>query len=247
MKLSKTLLIIGLIFSLPTSLYAAGAGGVVLNPLSASFVQGEDNPVQFALALRPSAYPTTTTMLSQGAQLRSLSAGKAGLVIDTVVASGEMQGGLSYFSGTTNKSSAPDYFSSFYFSNGWDIPEAVLLLPNDESQATSQALSGGQKSADMQAISLYGDYELTPSLKIKGAFLISKSKSESEVTNFPALSDTTYSWWVDLGGDYKLNEKMTYSINFGYYDSGETYSDLNSNDSVQGNVYLFNNHLNMTF
>jgi len=233
-KIFQGFLIVIVVFALPALPYAAGSA--TAGDLSALYLRGED-PVVFSFSVRP-------YISADLAQAQAVSTDNPGLAVDASVAAGDLQGGLSYFQGDAPESSSHQDFASYHFYKGLSSTDSILLLPNLSADA---GLPTPESAVAMQAISLYGGYELTPSLKIKGAFLLSKAKNEKDITDQIPLTDKTYSWVFDVGADYKLNESITYSFNFGYADSAAAYSDFNAEKNFQQNVYLFKNHLNMSF
>jgi len=237
-KISQIFLISIVIAAFPALPCAAGSS--VANDLSTLYLRGED-PVVFSFSVRP-------YISADLSPLQAVSADNPGLAVDASVAVGDLEGGLSYFQGDAPESlsSQDQDGASFYFYKELGSTESLLLLPN---HSVESGLPVPESAVAMEAISLYGGYELTPSLKIKGAFLLSKAKKESDITDQVPLADkAAYSWLLDVGADYKLNESITYSFNFGYGDNGAIpYADYNTEKNVQGNVYLFKNHFNMSF
>jgi hypothetical protein len=233
-KITQLFLIGGLVVALPVLSY--GAGPSTPNDFSALFLGGEE-PVIVSFSVRP-------YISADLPQIEANTVDSPGLAVGASVAAGDLQGGLSYFQGDALESSSPQDFASYYFYKGLSATEGIILLPNAPAD---DALPAPEAAVAMQAISLYGGYELTPSLKIKGAFLLSKAKTDSEITDQAPLDDTSYSWVLDVGADYKLNNSVTYSFNFGYADGAGSYSDFSAENDIQQNVYLFKNHINMSF
>jgi len=206
-----------------------------------------EQPLSMSVSLTPaSSAPGLSSKLDHPSFIPA-SAKNSGLMVNTSLQSNSLMGGLSYFSGNGAQSSLVGNFSQVYSFDGWSNFDNILVVPNGQDPATGISDFRDSKRDDLQALSLYGGYALTPSLKIKGAFLISKSHPPTESAQYETKSNGAYSWWLDFGGDYRLNEKMTYSINFGYSDSSKTKDPAPPGDSVQGSVYLFNNQLNMSF
>lgn len=223
---------------------------LVSNLFAADFsVDNEYVPLIFSFSINPVTSPVYLRSLSDNSDSGQPAFANTGVMLNSAVKSIGMQGGLSFYSGKGSATSALDNFSTNYAFNGWNSFDNILVYPN-ESSTTSGADFLGQKHVDdrLQAVSLYGGYDLTPSVKIKGAFLISKTQKNNELTNLSTLSnDSSYSWWLDFGGDYKFNEQMTYKVNFGYYDSDQIINDSGGAEMLKGSVYLFNTQLNMSF
>jgi hypothetical protein len=67
-----------------------------------------------------------------------------------------------------------------------------------------------------------------------------------ETTQIGANVDDHYGYEIDLKADYKLLDNLTYSVNFGYFATGDLFDDV-LGTTVEDSVTLVNHTLNMSF
>ena len=253
MNTARSLLIFGCICLAPIPALAADtdlpafSGGIY-----ATMLDGGEKPINFSFSLHPAVQPPhlenlTGTPTSNVDHLADL-----GVALDGSVRTAEAEGGLSYFRGRASKKSRSDAFATCYFFNGWendglDTSESVSALPDDVFAGQTPPFAS-ENADSLQVVFLYGGYELTPSLKIKGAFLVSKTKKDTDPADGQALtSESSYNWLLDVGGEYKLNESFSYRVNLGVADGAGSPAYSDSKKATDGSTYLFNNQLNMSF
>ena len=168
-----------------------------------------------------------------------------GIKIDTGVAAGPISGGVTYLKGSAVRANA---FSSWYATSPKsDLGlQPVFILPNEYLDPYS-ALNASNTDDKAQGLVIHGGYELTPNLQINGAFLVAKSEKLAKVDDLSIKTEQT-NWRLDLGGAYKFEDNITYSINFGYLDGGGNSSNKDASSSWQGNsAYVVKHQLNMSF
>lgn len=248
-------IITALAFVSLASFAAAADSGVKSSASVATEKASADTPLHFSLTVMPVRFgfkggelTSPSSSLTSSDILNQASSGmtsSSGLKIDTGVAAGPISGGLTYLNGNSDHAST---FSNWYA----DSPRSdlglqpVFILPSEYLDKYT-SLNSSSTTDQTVGLGIHGGYELTPNLQINGAFLVAKSEKLSKVDDLNVKTEQM-NWRLDLGGAYKFKDNITYSINFGYLDSGDAFNKGSSQAWQTGNsAYVVKHQLNMSF
>ncbi len=207
---------------------------------SADLPLNTDTPLHFSLTVQP--YNHTASLSSLHDLGTGLSSSGSGLKIDSALKAGSVSGGVAFlqgdalqagFSGWNNLASQADLGL-----------HPVFILPSEYLGAFTSLNVHPTLDTNAEGIAIHGDYELSPNLKINGAFLVAKSEQIHQVDDLKTTTEKT-KWQLNLGGAYKFRDNLVYSVNFGYLDGGDIFQ--KDNDLAQSHSYVVKHQLNMSF
>ena len=167
-----------------------------------------------------------------------------GFKVDTALTAGNLSGGVTFLQGDALQG---DSFSNWYETSpkaGLGL-QPVFILPSEYLDSYTALNVSSSSHINSEGIALHGGYELSPNLRINGAFLVAKSTKLTKVDELQSTSEKT-NWQLNLGGAYKFKGNLVYSVNFGYQDGGNIFQKNNA-DLAQGHAYVVKHQLNMSF